>query len=396
MLIARFITNFVGENKRFSIFFISFFAMILSLTLTACNTATDTAKPSLPTPVPNVKVAQAISKEMTQWDEYTGRIDAVNEVQLRSRVSGYIEKVQFAAGAKVKKGDILFLIDNKPYKSQLNFANAEQEKAKVKYELAKNDLARAEKLVAEKAISVEEFDMRSHAVREASAVLQSAQASVYAAQLNVSYCEIHAPISGRISREVLTEGNLVNTSDNTVLATIVSIDPVYVYVDVDERSMLNYRTQNTNNELNGTPVSLELNGDTKNIYQGHIDYVAPKEDTKTGTISLRGVFDNPHELLTPGFFARMRVQNNAPYPALLLPDKAIGKDQTQHFVWVVKDDNQVEYRKVTLGMRDNNLRVIREGIHPKEWIVIDGIQKIRPNTQVNPERIDAATSPDTH
>ena len=396
MLIARFMTNFVGEKKRFSIFFISFPAMILSLTLTACNTATDTAKPSAPPPVPNVKVAHAISKEMTQWDEYTGRIEAVNEVQLRSRVSGYIEKVQFAAGAKVKKGDILFLIDNKPYKSQLNFANAEQEKAKVKYELAKNDLARAEKLVAEKAISAEEFDMRSYAVRETSAILQSAQASVYAAQLNVAYCEIRAPISGRISREVLTEGNLVNTSDNTVLATIVSLDPVYVYVDADERSILNYRTQNTNHELNGSPVSLELNSDDKNRYQGHIDYVAPKEDTKTGTISLRGVFDNPHELLSPGFFARMRVQNNAPYSALLLPDKAIGKDQTQHFVWVVKDDNQVEYRKVTLGMRDNNLRVIREGINPQDLIVIEGIQKIRPNTQVNPERIDVATSPDTH
>jgi multidrug efflux system membrane fusion protein len=311
-------------------------------------------------------------------------------------VSGYIEKVQFAAGAKVKKGDILFLMDNKPYKSQLNFANAEQEKANVKYELAKNDLARAEKLVAEKAISTEEFDMRSHAVREASAILQSAQASVYAAQLNVSYCEIRAPISGRISREVLTEGNLVNTSDNTVLATIVSLDPVYVYVDADERSILNYRTQNKHHELNGSPVSLELNGDTKNRYQGHIDYVAPKEDIKTGTISLRGVFDNHDELLSPGFFARMRVQNNAPYQALLLPDKAIGKDQTQHFVWVVKEENQVEYRKVTLGMRDNNLRVIREGINPQEWIVIEGIQKIRPNTQVNPERIDAVTSTDTH
>ena len=206
MLIARFMTHFVREKRRCSIYLIAFSSIFLSLMLAACNTATDTAKPSAP-PSPNVKVAQAISKEMTQWDEYTGRIEAVNEVQLRSRVSGYIEKVQFAAGAKVKKGDILFLMDNKPYKSQLNFANAEQEKANVKYELAKNDLARAEKLVAEKAISTEEFDMRSHAVREASAILQSAQASVYAAQLNVSYCEIRAPISGRISREVLTEGN---------------------------------------------------------------------------------------------------------------------------------------------------------------------------------------------
>ena len=391
MLIVRFMINIVKEKKRCFLFFISFFSILL----TACNNASNSAASNPSLPPPNVKVAQAISKEMTQWDEYTGRIEAVNEVQLRARVSGYIEKVQFAAGEKVKKGDLLFLIDNKPYKSQLNYANAEQEKAKVKYELAKNDLARAEKLVAEKAISVEEFDMRSHAVREASAALQSTQASVYAAQLNVSYCEIRAPISGRISREMLTEGNLVNIADNTVLATIVSLNPVYVYVDADESAILNYRKE-THHELNGTPVSLALNGDTKTAFQGHIDYVAPKEDTKTGTIALRGVFDNPDELLRPGFFARMRVQSQAPYQALLLPDKAIGTDQSQHFVWVVKENNQVEYRKVTLGMRDNNLRVIREGVNAQEWIVIDGVQKLRPNTQVNAEHIDVATSPDTH
>lgn len=391
MLIVRFMINIVKEKKRCFLFFISFFSILL----TACNNASNSAASNPSLPPPNVKVAQAISKEMTQWDEYTGRIEAVNEVQLRARVSGYIEKVQFAAGEKVKKGDLLFLIDNKPYKSQLNYANAEQEKAKVKYELAKNDLARAEKLVAEKAISVEEFDMRSHAVREALATLQSTQASVYAAQLNVSYCEIRAPISGRISREMLTEGNLVNIADNTVLATIVSLNPVYVYVDADESAILNYRKE-THHELNGTPVSLALNGDTKTAFQGHIDYVAPKEDTKTGTIALRGVFDNPDELLRPGFFARMRVQSQAPYQALLLPDKAIGTDQSQHFVWVVKENNQVEYRKVTLGMRDNNLRVIREGVNAQEWIVIDGVQKLRPNTQVNAEHIDVATSPDTH
>lgn len=391
MLIVRFMINIVKEKKRCFLFFISFFSILL----TACNNASNSAASNPSLPPPNVKVAQAISKEMTQWDEYTGRIEAVNEVQLRARVSGYIEKVQFAAGEKVKKGDLLFLIDNKPYKSQLNYANAEQEKAKVKYELAKNDLARAEKLVAEKAISVEEFDMRSHSVREASAALQSTQASVYAAQLNVSYCEIRAPISGRISREMLTEGNLVNIADNTVLATIVSLNPVYVYVDADESAILNYRKE-THHELNGTPVSLALNGDTKTAFQGHIDYVAPKEDTKTGTIALRGVFDNPDELLRPGFFARMRVQSQAPYQALLLPDKAIGTDQSQHFVWVVKENNQVEYRKVTLGMRDNNLRVIREGVNAQEWIVIDGVQKLRPNTQVNAEHIDVATSPDTH
>jgi len=396
MLIVHFMINIVKEKKRCSLFFISLFSIALSLLLTSCNNASDSkASPPAPPPPNNVKFAQAINKEMTQWDEYTGRIEAVNEVQLRARVNGYIEKVQFVAGEKVKKGDLLFLIDNKPYKSQLNYANAEQEKAKVKYELAKNELARAEKLVAEKAISIEEFDMRSHAVREASAVLQSTQASVYAAQLNVSYCEIRAPISGRISREMLTEGNLVNIADNTVLATIVSLNPVYVYVDADESAILNYR-KDTHHELNGTPVSLSLNGDTKTVFEGHIDYVAPKEDTKTGTIALRGVFDNPDELLSPGFFARMRVQSLAPHHALLLPDKAIRTDQSQHFVWVVKEDNQVEYRKVTLGVSENNWRVIREGVNPQEWIVIDGIQKIRPNTRVNPEPIDVAPSPDTH
>ena len=395
MLIARFMTPLIRQKKRYSIEMLSFFSLILSLMLTACNNASDSTPPQAPPP-PNVKVAHAMSKEITQWDDYTGRIEAVNDVQVRARVSGYIEKVSFTAGASVKKGDLLFVIDSKPYKSQLNYANAEQEKAKVRYELAKNELARAEKLVAEKAISIEEFDMRSHAVREASAALQSAQANVYAAQLNVSYCEIRAPISGRISRELLTEGNLVNTSDNTVLTTIVSLDPIYVYVDVDERSLLHYRAQHKQATLNGTPVSLSLSDEKSPSFQGQIDYVSPKEETKTGTITLRGVFDNPDELLIPGFFARLRIQKNAPSPVLLLPNKAIGKGQTQHFVWVVKDDNQVEYRKVTLGISDNNLRVISEGISPQDWVVIEGLQKIRPNTQVNPEHIDLAISPATH
>ncbi|HCT99575.1 MAG TPA: efflux transporter periplasmic adaptor subunit [Methylococcaceae bacterium] len=368
-----------------------FFSLALAWLLSACHSAPESPKP--PTaPPPTVKVAQVLSKEITPWDEYTGRIEAVNEVQLRARVSGYIEKVQFNAGEKVKKGDVLFLIDSRPYKSQLNYATAEQAKASVKYEFAKNDLARAEQLIAEKAISLEELDSRTHAVHEALAVLDAAKATVYAAQLNVSYCEIRAPINGRISRALFTEGNLVTPSDNAVLATIVSLNPVYVYVDVDEQAMLHYRARSNSQDfnLNGAPVSLTLNSDVGRDFQGYIDYIAPKEDTKTGTITLRGVFDNTDELLSPGFFARMRVRSAAPYRAQLLPSRAIGVDQSQSFVWVLKDDNHVEYRKVTLGASEKNWRVIEAGVSAQEWVVIDGLQKMRPNIQVNPERLDVA------
>lgn len=358
--------------------------------LAACNNQTP---PQPPAPAPNVKTAKPLNREITEWDDYTGRIQAVDAVEVRARVAGYLEKINFMAGAKVKKGDLLFLLDAKPFKAQLNFATAEAERAKSKYELAKNDLARAENLFKAKAISAEEYDARQKGLREAAAAVSSAEANVYTAKLNLDYTEIRAPIAGRIGREMVTVGNLVKDGgEGTVLANIVSTDPVYVYVDADEQSVLKYRRRagrqgHGGADLTGTEAQLAVADESDFPHQGRLDYVAPEANPATGTVTLRGVFANPDELLSPGFFARMRIRGSDAYPALLLPDRAITSDQARQFVWIVKPDNQLEYRQVTPGPLRGTLRVVREGIGADDWVVVEGAQKLRPGMSVNPERI---------
>jgi multidrug efflux system membrane fusion protein len=363
-------------------------AVITLAALLGCGTQTDSgAKPALAPP--GVKIAQPLAQDVTEWDEYTGRIEAVSSVDIRARVSGYLEKVNFKAGELVKKGDLLFLIDPKPFTAQLNYAEAELERAKTKRELAKNDLVRAESLFRGKAISEEEYDARSKGLREAAATVNSAEANVYTARLNLDFTKIRAPIDGRIGRELITEGNLVSGGggDATLLTFIVSTNPVYVYVDADERSVLKYRRQSSDIGAGQTPAQLAVADEADFPHQGILDYIAPREDSATGTVTLRGVFANPDGLLSPGFFARMRVRGSAPYPALLLPDRAIATDQAQRFVWVVNQENQAEYRKVGLGAPIGQSRVIKEGLKAGEWVVIEGLQKLKPGIKVNPERI---------
>ena len=370
---------------------------LVTLAMIGCGSQTDTGANSAQPPAPGVKIAQPLAQDVTEWDEYTGRIEAVSSVDVRARVSGYLEKVNFKAGAKVKKGDLLFLIDAKPFTAQLQYAEAELERAKAKRELAKNDLERAERLFRGKAISEEEHDARSKGSREAVAAVQSAEANVYTAKLNLEFTKIRAPIDGRIGRELITEGNLVGGggADATRLTFIVSTDPVYVYVDADERSALKYRrqTRQDGSDTVGdgqTPAQLAVADETDFPHQGLLNYISPRADIATGTVSLRGVFANPDGLLSPGFFARMRVRGSVPYPALLLPDKAIATDQAQRFVWVVGQDGQVVYRQVFLGAHIGQSRVITQGLKADEWVVIDGLQKIRPGIKVNPERISLA------
>jgi multidrug efflux system membrane fusion protein len=343
-------------------------------------------------PPPNVKVAQPVSQNVTEWDEYTGRIEAVEAVEVRARVNGYLDKVNFKDGEKVRKGELLFVIDPRPFKAQLDYAKAELERVRARMELAENDLERAERLFKVKAISKEEFDTRQKGLREASAAVASAAANVETARLNLEYTQIRAPIDGRISRELITVGNLVK-SDDTLLTTIVSTNPVYVYVDADERAVLKYRRQKNRGTaagIDGTPVELALADENDFPHRGVLDYIAPREDTATGTITLRGVFPNDNDFLKPGFFARLRVRLGEPYPALLIPDQAIGTDQANRFVWVANPHNEVAYRTVELGAHIGQLRVIRKGLKPDDWVVIEGLQKIRPGIKINPERINLA------
>jgi multidrug efflux system membrane fusion protein len=369
-------------------------AVTLSVALTGCGSPVESAPapgPQQPPP-PKVKVAQALSQEVTGWDEYTGRVEAVNSVDIRARVSGYLEKVAFTAGAKVKKGDLLFLIDANPYKAQYSYAKAELERAKSKRDLAKNDLNRAENLFKARAMSAEEYDARSKGLREASGAVASAEANLATAELNLSYCEIRAPISGRVGREMITAGNLVTAGDATVLTNIVSTDPVYVYVNADEQAVLKYRRQAQRaSGIKGTVVELAIADETGFPHTGHIDYIAPREDPNTGTIPIRGVFANPDELISPGFFARMRVRGDAqPYNALLLPDRAISIDLAQRFVWVINKDNQAEYRKIVPGAQIGKMRVISEGLQAGDWVVIEGLQKLKPGAKVEPEQTSLA------
>lgn len=362
-----------------------------TLILMGCGSKNDTTTNKVQLPVPNVKIAQPLTQEVTEWDDYTGRIEAVSSVDVRARVSGYLEKVHFKAGAQVKKGELLFQIDPKPFAAQLNFSEAELERAKAKHELAKNDLERAKRLFSGKAISEEEHDARTKGSQETLAAVQSAEANVATAKLNLEFTKVRAPIEGRIGRELITEGNLVGGggADATLLTFIVSIDPIYVYVDVDERSALKYRRLaiHDGHPDHPVPVQLAVADELDFPHVGHLDYISPRADITTGTVSLRGVLANADGLLSPGFFARLRVRGSAPYSALLVPDRAIATDQAQRFVWVVNQEQKVEYRKVLLGSHVGQLRVITEGLKADDWVVIEGIQKLMPNLQVNPERI---------
>lgn len=372
----------------------SLLIMLLILLLSGCNQAENPAPPPAQSAVPpptKVKIAQPINQYVTEWDEYTGRIEAVESVDVRARASGYLEKVNFKAGAAVKKGDLLFQIDARPFQAQLNYAVAEWEKIKSQRELAKKDLVRAKNLLQAKAISTEEYDARQKGLQEAMAAVESAQAQVEIAKLNLQFTQVRAPISGRISQELITAGNSVNGGDvqPTLLATIVSMNPVYVSVNVDERAILSYRREANKQlrKLEGMQLELGLADEQGFLHEGQLDYVAPMENPVTGTVTVRGVFKNEDELLRPGFFARLRIKGGAPYQALLLPDRAIGTDMADHFIWVMKQDQKVTQRKVVLGKQINELRVISQGLQAGEWVVIEGVQKLKPDSLIEPEKI---------
>ena len=341
-------------------------------------------------PVP-VKSVLPIHREVLEWDEYTGRIEAMESVDIRARVSGYLEQVLFKDGEKVKKGDRLFVIDRRNYEIELKRAEAELQRTRTKLELARNDLKRAERLRLSKAISDEEYDQRSKGLAESTETLHSAEAAVLMTKLNLDYTEVRSPINGRIGRELMTIGNLVN-GDQTLLTRIVSVDPMYVYLDADERSVLKYRRLTAagqrSRSLSGRIVAqLGLIDETGYPHQGYIDYVDPRMDPSTGTQQVRGVFPNPDELLNPGLFARVRIHGGSPHPALLIPSRAVATDQDQKYVWILKPDGGVDYRKVVLGGQFGSFRVVTEGLSREDSVVVDGIAKLRPGVKVKAEPI---------
>lgn len=363
-----------------------------AIVLTGCSPTTQEAPTAKP---PEVVVAQPIVKEDAPSLQFTGRTEAINRVDVKARVSGYLEKVAFADGASVKQGDLLFQIDPRPYQATLAQTEAAVAEAKAALEKADADMRRAEPLVASRAISREEYDLRV-AQRSASlAAVQSAEAQVDAAKLDLEFTSITAPISGRIGKANVTVGNLVSETEGVVLTTIVQIDPVYVYFDVDERSLLEVKATRAaeGKELQAgdvsavkMPIEVGLVSDAGFPHHGFLDFVDNSVNPATGTLQIRGIISNPTNPLPPGLFVRVRAKTGNASPTTFVAERALGIDQGQRFLYVVDGDDKVQYKAVVAGASDGGLRRIESGLTPDAWVVVNGVQRVRPGIVVTAER----------
>lgn len=342
-----------------------------------------------PTPIA-VSVAPALEESVTEWDNFSGRVQAIDRVAIRPQVSGIIEAVHFEEGQVVKKGDLLFTIDPRPFQAELAHAEATLAGAQARLDLAQTNLNRSNQLIATHAIAQSELDLNNDAVLEAKATLQAAQAAVQTAQLNLNYTTITAPVDGRVSRAEITVGNLVGTGVTApVLTTVVSISPVYVEFEIDEQTYLKYVANGAqgNSGIDHIPVSIGLANEDNYPHQGHLKSIDNQLDTTSGTIRVRAVFDNTAGELTPGLYAKVRTGGSAAESAILVDDRAVGTDQDKKFVMVIGADNKATYRVVTLGPIVNGLRVIRSGLQKDERIVVNGLQRVRPNEIVTPVEV---------
>ena len=364
---------------------------MLVMTLSACGSQTaPVAKP----PPPAVTVARPLVKQITDWDEYTGRLAAVDAVEVRARVSGYLQSVHFEDGAIVEKGDLLFVIDPRPYRAALDRAEAQADQAAARLELAHDERARAERLFESHAVSEQTLDTRIQSERAAAATLAAARAAVQSAELELGFTKVRAPITGRISRELVTQGNLISggTPSSTHLTTIVSLDPIYVYFPVDEHSLLRYMRRaghgsRPSAHVAPRPVRLQLADEKGYPHRGYLDFLDNRVDEATGTMMARAVLANPDHLLVPGLFARVELRGAGPFRALLVPDAAIGTDQARKFAYVIGKDNTVARQEVQLGESYGGLRVIRQGLTADDEVVIKGLQRVQVGAPVNPERV---------
>lgn len=346
-------------------------------------------------PPPAVTVSQPVVREIAEWDEYTGRFDAVETVDVRARVSGYLNEVHFKDGQDVKKGDLLFVIDPRPFQRAVALAQAELEQAQVRVQNASLDVERGRPLIQRGAISQKLFDDRENLLRDAQAAVKVAEARLRSAELDLSFTRITAPVSGRIGRTLVDVGNYVSgggtgSSTATSLTTIVSQDPIHVYFDVSENDAIKYRRLAHQGEKGAgalqAPVQVALPDEEGFPHEGRIDFLDNRLDAGTGTLRMRAVLDNKAGLFSPGMFARVRLQGSGLYAATMLPDEAIGTDQTSRFVYVVGEDAMPQRRAVKLGPVIEGLRIIREGIAAADWVVISGHTRVRPGLAVAPKR----------
>jgi len=333
----------------------------------------------------DVDVATVISRDIADYQTYSGKIEAIHDVEIRPLVSGTIVAVHFRDGATVKKGDLLFSIDPRPYQAEVDRAAAQLAAAQSRSAYSSSDWARAQRLLTDNAIARRAYDEAQNANREAAAATHAAKAALEAAQINLSYTEITAPVSGRVARAELTVGNVVSTGANApVLTTLVSTSPIYASFDVDEQTYLRYLSHDSKAKV---PVWVGLADETGYSRQGVVDSVDNRLDTSSGTIRVRARFDNADGVLIPGLYARVRVAGGAPHPAVLVSDAAIQTDQDRKFVLLVDKDDQVRYREVKLGEQHSGLRVITAGLQPGDRIVVNGIQRVRPGASIKPNLV---------
>ena len=356
------------------------------------------SKPPAPPPLPAVTVAEVPEREITEWDEFTGRLEAVDQVEIRPRVSGYIKRVAFAEGSEVKKGEVLFEIDPRPYEAELARVVAELESARSAAALAKSEMHRAGKLVDMQAISREEFDSRTSAEVQGGAQVRAAEAAVRTARLNLEWTRVRSPIAGRVSNAQVTAGNLVEAGPPTatLLTTVVSLDSMYLYFDSDEQTYLRYADRarssgGTNWRTARLPVFLGLANESGFPHEGRLDFVDNQVDPSSGTIRTRAVFSNRSRALTPGLFARVKLVGTERTNAMLVRDAAIGTDQDRKFVLVVGAGDTLAYRPIVPGRLTDGLRIVTSGLKPGERIVVNGLMRVRPGMRVAPTLTAMAT-----
>lgn len=368
-----------------------------SLALQACDRpqAQNKADAKAAAPLPVVTTSKPVVSDVIEWDEYTGRFEAVASVEIRARVSGYVDQIAFTDGQSVKKGDLLFVIDPRPFERVLATAKAELEQARTKVQNTTMDVDRGRPLVERKIMSEKVFEDRASLQREAEAAAKVAEAKVEAAELELSFTRIMAPIDGRLSRASISLGAWISaggTANATVLTQIVTQDPIQIYFDISENNYIKYkrlaeRGALAGNDGTGADVEVALPDEAKRFeHRGRIDFIDNRLDPGTATMRARAVVPNAKQIFSPGMFARVRLAGTPKQPTVLLPDAAIGTDQASKFVLVVAEDGTVSRRNVELGPLYQGLRVVREGVAGEDWVVTSGLQRARPGQKVAPNR----------
>ncbi len=361
---------------------------------TGCSSSSS-AKPKAQAPV-EVAVAEVICKQIGDSDEFTGRLEAVHAVEVRPRVSGYLQSVHFKEGEIVPQGDLLFQIDPRPFEAEVDRLKGELSQAKAQRSRAQSDFERAERLHNNDGMSAEEYDRRAAVRSEAEARIASTEAALRGAELNLEFTRVAAPITGRVGRAEITEGNLVEGGAGQIkpLTTLVSLDPIYVYFDVDEQTYLKYAHLTsthgtTSHEVRGSAL-LGLADEEGFPHVGQVSFVDNQVSSSTGTIRLRATFANKNLALTPGLFARIRLQGGGTQSGCLARDEAVVTDLNQKYVFLLGKDNTLSYRPVKLGPMTDGLRVVRDGLHQGDVIVISGLQRVRPGASVTPKMVSMA------